>query len=148
LLRLRFNDQFCAFFETSTWRGSPHSEELHFGPDPPSTLRVPKLYAADVALAASQIDGPRHPAGGNALRHRDFFGLAIGVVDYHAHEINRAAFDAQLNGAESSFADANGDVIVIHFSVYVGDAQPLPTLALCVEGRHGRRQQRHESHNG
>jgi hypothetical protein len=71
------------------------------------------------------------------VRH-EYFGLAIGVVNYHAHEFDRAMSDAQLNGAESSIAYADVDVIVIHPPVYARDTQPHPTAALRVEGRHGR----------
>jgi hypothetical protein len=71
------------------------------------------------------------------VRH-DYFGLAIGVVNYHPHELDVATSDTQLNGAESSIPDADRDVIVIHSPVNVRDTQPHPTAALRVEGRHGR----------
>jgi hypothetical protein len=113
----------------------PKTEERDFRAVLPASLAVPEFDRLDHAAISRQVDGAGLASGGNAIANDELFVRAIMKVDDDALEENFAAFDAQLNGAETAivFADVNAVVIVGPVNVSVAEIVPT-TLRLGANG--------------
>ena len=73
-------------------------------------------------------------AGRNAIANDEFFMRAVMEMYDDLLEENFAAFDAQLDGAETAIVFADVNVVVILAPVNVGVAEIIPALRLSADG--------------
>jgi hypothetical protein len=73
---------------------------------PPVRFAVEEFDAIDHAVGATQVDGPRLAAGGNALANLDLFIRAVPETDHYAIKFDRGASYAKLNAAKCAFGSA------------------------------------------
>jgi hypothetical protein len=104
----------------------PKTEERDFRAVLPASLAVPEFDGFDHASLSWQIDSARLAASRNAIANQKFFVRAVMKVHDDALEENFAAFDAQLDGAETAvvFADVNAVVIVGPVNMSVAEIVP------------------------
>jgi len=104
------------------------TKEAYLGAMLPAIFAIPEFDGFDDAAFAGKIDGMRGTAGRDAITDQEFLVRAIVEVHNDAFEINRAAMDADLDGAESAIMLADMNAVVVPITVHVSVAEIVPTL--------------------
>jgi len=104
------------------------TKEAYLGAMLPAIFAIPEFDGFDDAALAGKIDGVRRTAGRDAIPDQEFLMRAIVEVDKDAVEINSAAIDADLDGAESAIMLADVNAVVVSTTVHVSVAEIVPTL--------------------
>jgi hypothetical protein len=100
----------------------------------PAGFAVPELDRFDHAAVAREIDRASCAAGRNAIANDEFLVGAVMKMNDDALEENFAAFDAQLNGAETAIVLADVNAVVVLAPVNVGVAEKNLALRLSADG--------------
>ena len=108
----------------------------------PAGLAVPEFDRFDHAAIARKIDGASGATGRNAIANDEFFVRTIMEVYDDVLEENFAAFDTQLNGAETAIVLADVNAVVILAAVHVGVAEISLALRLGADGGECEREQK------
>jgi hypothetical protein len=117
------------------------TEEAYLWTVPPASFSIPEFDRFDYTAISGKIDGARLAAGRNAIANEKLFVRTVMKVNDDFLEENFAAFDAQLDGAETTIVFAYVNIVVILAPVHVGVAEIIPALRLSADGGECEREQ-------